>query len=67
MARHNKEHPALTNNSSLNRHELEVTTDQLADERQNLMDVSADLTRQYKTMEAQLVGKIIELEMSNKV
>eukprot|EP00035_Acanthoeca_spectabilis_P038998 m.58132 g.58132 ORF g.58132 m.58132 type:complete len:201 (+) comp9392_c0_seq2:164-766(+) len=48
-------------------HELEVTTDQLADERQNLMDVSADLTRQYKTMEAQLVGKIIELEMSNKV
>mmetsp|Transcript_35988 Transcript_35988/g.94422 ORF Transcript_35988/g.94422 Transcript_35988/m.94422 type:complete len:202 (+) Transcript_35988:153-758(+) len=48
-------------------HELEATADLLAGERQNLMDVSADLTRQYKTMETKLIARILELETSNKV
>eukprot|EP00037_Helgoeca_nana_P012992 m.119178 g.119178 ORF g.119178 m.119178 type:complete len:201 (-) comp21777_c0_seq1:93-695(-) len=47
--------------------ELEATTEMLADERQTMMDVSADLTRQYKTMESQLISKLIELETTNKM
>eukprot|EP00038_Savillea_parva_P007381 m.169746 g.169746 ORF g.169746 m.169746 type:complete len:206 (+) comp13143_c0_seq1:160-777(+) len=47
--------------------ELDATVDMLADERRNVMEVSADLTRQYKTMEAELMGRIFALENTNKV
>lgn len=46
---------------------LEATSELLEDERDTMMAVSADMTRQYKTMESQLAAKISELEARTRV
>ena len=42
---------------------LDDAMDELESERKTKMEISSDLTRQFKTMQSQLVSKIIDLQV----
>lgn len=45
---------------------LDDAMDELESERKTKMEISSDLTRQFKTMQSQLVSKIIDLQNDNR-
>ncbi len=46
--------------------QLRTASESLEDARRGTLDISADLTRQYKTMQTQLTSKVLDLQATNR-